>query len=157
MNNLANSFTLIRLHLSLGSRVYPNGQGSWARPGRGKRCARALPSRLVLRARNLGFAIAICATRSRLGLCNYIIRKKCSIIYNLPIIYNQGPIIYNQISIIYNPVDEGRIIYNLILTILQGMNRLYITSILTILRDRLNIIWNYPFGGNLLKPGSLYF
>ncbi len=37
--------------------------------------------------------------------------------YNLPIIYNQGPIIYNQVPIIYNPVDEGRIIYNPILTI----------------------------------------
>jgi hypothetical protein len=52
-----NSFTLIRLHLSLGSRVYPNGQGSWARPGRGKRCARALPSRLALRARGLRYAL----------------------------------------------------------------------------------------------------
>ncbi len=40
---------------------------SWARPGGGKRCARASPSRLALRARDLGFALAICATRSRLG------------------------------------------------------------------------------------------
>ena len=64
----ANSFTLIGLHLSLGSRVYPNGQGSWARPGRGKRCAWASPSWLALRARHLGFALAICATRLRLGL-----------------------------------------------------------------------------------------
>ena len=59
--------------------------------------------------------------------------------YNLPIIYNQGPIIYNQILIIYNPVDEGRIIYNPILTILQGTNRLDITAIITIFQDRLYI------------------
>ena len=39
--------------------------GSWVRPGRGRRCAQASPSRLALRARGLGFA----ATRSRLGLC----------------------------------------------------------------------------------------
>jgi hypothetical protein len=38
-----------------GSRVYPNGQGSRVRPGRGRRCARALP-------------LAARAVRSRLGL-----------------------------------------------------------------------------------------
>ncbi len=65
----ANSFTLIQLHLSLGSRVYPNGQGSWARPGWGKSCSRASPSWLALRTHDLGFALAVCATRSWLGLC----------------------------------------------------------------------------------------
>ena len=34
-----------------GSRVYPKGRGSRVRPGRGRRCARASPSRLVLRPR----------------------------------------------------------------------------------------------------------
>ena len=34
-----------------GSRLYPKGQGSRVRPGRGRRCARASPSRLALRAR----------------------------------------------------------------------------------------------------------
>ncbi len=64
-----------RKGLSLGSRVYPNGQGSWERPGRGKRCAcyvlaaRPACSRLALRTHDLGFALAVCATRSRLGLC----------------------------------------------------------------------------------------
>ncbi len=92
---------------------------------------------LGIRPRRLRYSLAVKALRL------YIIRKKCSIIYNLPITYNQGPIIYNQIPIIYNPVDEGWIIYNSILTILQRTNRLYITAILTIIRDRLYIIWNY--------------
>ncbi len=51
-----------------GSRVYPNGRGSWARSGRGRRCARASPSRLALRARSMGFALAVCAMRPRFGL-----------------------------------------------------------------------------------------
>ncbi len=38
--------------------MYPNGQGSWARPGRGRRCARAFPSRLALRARGLHYVLA---------------------------------------------------------------------------------------------------
>ncbi len=43
--------------------MYPNGQGSWARPGRGRRCARASPSRLLLRAPGSRYVLA-----SRLGL-----------------------------------------------------------------------------------------
>ncbi len=40
-----------------GSRVYRNGQGSRARPGWGRRCARASPSRFALHAHGLGFAL----------------------------------------------------------------------------------------------------
>jgi hypothetical protein len=55
LSNPANLLTLIRL-LIWGSRGYPNGQGSWARPGWSRRCARALP-------------FAAPATRSGLRLC----------------------------------------------------------------------------------------
>ena len=51
-----------------GSQVYPNGRGSRVRPGQGRRCARASPlaaravrSRLTLRARGSGFTLAACA------------------------------------------------------------------------------------------------
>jgi hypothetical protein len=47
LNNPANLLTFIGL-LTWGSRVYPNGQGSWAHPGQGRRCAWALPSWLAL-------------------------------------------------------------------------------------------------------------
>ncbi len=69
--------------------MLPNGQGSQARPGRGRRCAQASPSQLALHPRGLGFVLtaraiplrlalcplglgfahAACATRSQLGLC----------------------------------------------------------------------------------------
>ena len=52
-----------------GSRVFPTGWGSRARPGRGRGCARALPLRLALRSRGLGFALAVCAMRSQFALC----------------------------------------------------------------------------------------
>ncbi len=52
----ANSFTLIRLHLSLGSRVFPNGQGS--------QLGAAWSGQEVCS----GFALAARATRSRLGI-----------------------------------------------------------------------------------------
>ncbi len=39
--------------------------------------------------------------------------------------------------------QEGRITYNPVLTILQGTNRLYITAILTFLRDQFYVIGNY--------------
>ncbi len=60
LSNSANLFTLIQL-LTLGSQVYPNSQGSWAWPGRGRRCAWALPLRLALRTCGLRFALAACA------------------------------------------------------------------------------------------------
>ena len=40
-----------------GSQVYPNGWGSRARPGWGRRCVWALPSRFTLRAHGLGFTL----------------------------------------------------------------------------------------------------
>ncbi len=52
-----------------GSQVYPNSWGSRARPGQGRRCAWASPLQLALRAHCLGFALAVCATPSRFGLC----------------------------------------------------------------------------------------
>jgi hypothetical protein len=42
-----------------------NGRGSRARPGQGRRCARASPLRLALHARGLGFTLAVCATCSQ--------------------------------------------------------------------------------------------
>ncbi len=49
--------------------LHPNGRGSWARPGWGRRCAQALPLRLALHPCGLGFALAACVTPSRLRLC----------------------------------------------------------------------------------------
>jgi hypothetical protein len=46
----------------------PNGRGSRARPGRGRRCDQASPSRLALCPRGSGFELAACATPSRLAL-----------------------------------------------------------------------------------------
>ncbi len=37
--------------------MYPNGQGSWARTGRGRRCAQASPSWLALHARIAAWAL----------------------------------------------------------------------------------------------------
>jgi hypothetical protein len=43
---------------SSSSGLHPNGQGSRARPGRGRRCAQALPLWLALQACGSGFALA---------------------------------------------------------------------------------------------------
>ena len=58
-----------------GSWVYPSGQGSRVRPGRGRRCApasplaaRAVRLRLALRARGSRYVLAARVTRSQLGL-----------------------------------------------------------------------------------------
>jgi hypothetical protein len=48
--------------------LHPNGRGSRARPGRGRRFAQALPSRLALRPRGSGFALPARASPSRLAL-----------------------------------------------------------------------------------------
>ena len=48
--------------------MYPNGRGSRVRPGRGRRCARASPSRLALRARGSLYALTARASPSQLVL-----------------------------------------------------------------------------------------
>jgi hypothetical protein len=47
----------------------PKGRGSRVQPGAGRRCAQASLSWLALHACGSGFALAVCATRSQLGLC----------------------------------------------------------------------------------------
>ncbi len=42
--------------------MYPSGQGSWARPGWGRRCAQALPSRLALRTCGSRYALVAWAS-----------------------------------------------------------------------------------------------
>ncbi len=48
--------------------MYPNGQGSWARPGWGRSCARALPSWLALPASSSCYALAAQALPSQFAL-----------------------------------------------------------------------------------------
>jgi hypothetical protein len=48
--------------------LHPNGRGSRAQPGRGRRCAQALPLRLALRPCGSGFALVARATPSQLAL-----------------------------------------------------------------------------------------
>ncbi len=56
-----------------GSRVFPKGRGSRVWPGRGRRCARASPSQLALRARGLLYEFVlytlytICIKNERIG------------------------------------------------------------------------------------------
>jgi hypothetical protein len=61
----------LRHRLQCGSSsggLHPNDRGSRAWRGRGRRCAQALPLRLALCPRGLGFALAACAMPLRLAL-----------------------------------------------------------------------------------------